>query len=67
MTSTVAYPVKDSADVQRVSIGAGTAIKIGFFGALGAFLFGLIIWTIFAVLAIAFGLLGYLTTLKGQF
>lgn len=39
----------------KVRIGAGTAIKIGFLGAFGAFLFSLIIWLILAVIAMIIG------------
>lgn len=38
-----------------VRIGAGTAIKIGFFGAFGAFLFGLIVSVILTVLGLLLG------------
>jgi hypothetical protein len=50
---------------QQVRISAGTAVKIGFFGALGAFLFSLILSLIAVVVglvltAAGFGFLKYL-------
>lgn len=36
-------------------VSAGTAIKIGFFGAFGAMLFGLIVSVILAVIGLIFG------------
>jgi uncharacterized membrane protein len=35
-----------------MTLGAGTAMKIGFFGALGAFLFMLIVYAIIALIAL---------------
>jgi hypothetical protein len=37
---------------QRMTLGAGTAMKIGFFGALGAFLFMLIVYAVIGLLAL---------------
>jgi hypothetical protein len=45
---------------QRMTLGAGTAMKIGFFGAFGAFLFFLLVYAILAVIGIALFMLGYL-------
>ena len=46
-----------------VRISAGTAIKIGFFGAFGALLFSLIISVIFGALALILGFSGMLSGL----
>jgi hypothetical protein len=43
---------------QRMTLGAGTALKIGFFGAFGAFLFMLIIYAILAVIGLIIFFLG---------
>jgi hypothetical protein len=40
----------------KVTIGAGTAFKIGFFGALGATVFSIILSVIFLVIALVLGL-----------
>lgn len=37
---------------QRVLIGAGTAIKIGFFGAFGALLFWIVLSIVFGIIAL---------------
>jgi hypothetical protein len=53
----------------RVKITAGTAFKLGFFGALGLFVFYLvlsIIFGIFATIALAAGLLPSLPDLLGN-
>jgi len=47
----VTYPQR-----QTVSISAGTAMKIGFFGALGALLFSIIVTIIGAVIVLVLGL-----------
>ncbi len=39
------------------SLSAGTCVKIGFFGALGAFLFGLIVTVILAIVSLILGLI----------
>ncbi|MCW2810497.1 MAG: hypothetical protein JWP61_955 [Friedmanniella sp.] len=36
----------------RVSIGAGTALKIGFFGALGATLFSVVLTVVLGIVAL---------------
>ena len=41
-----------------MTLGAGTALKIGFFGAFGAFLFMLIIYAILAVIGLIIFFLG---------
>jgi hypothetical protein len=48
---------------QRMTLGAGTAMKIGFFGAFGAFLFFLVVYAILAVIGIALYLLGFFPSL----
>ncbi|MGI8458703.1 MAG: hypothetical protein ACR2LI_11400 [Propionibacteriaceae bacterium] len=40
----------------KVTIGAGTAFKIGFFGALGATVFSIILSVIFVIIALVLGL-----------
>jgi hypothetical protein len=49
---------------QRVTIGAGTALKIGFFGALGVLLLGMIVSAILAIVAVALGAAGYVSYLR---
>jgi len=49
---------------QRVTIGAGTALKIGFFGALGVLLLGMIVSAILTIVAVALGAVGYLDYLR---
>jgi hypothetical protein len=49
---------------QHVTIGAGTALKFGFFGALGVLLFGMIVSAILTIVAIALGAAGYLSYLR---
>lgn len=39
-------------------VTAGTALKIGFFGALGALLFSLIVWTVLAVIVLVLAAAG---------
>lgn len=46
------YPV----ETQKVTIGAGTCIKIGFFGALGAALLSIVLTVIGLIIAVALGL-----------
>lgn len=48
--TTTQYPVTSSR--QRMTLGAGTAMKIGFFGAFGAFLFMLIVYAIIGLIAL---------------
>jgi len=45
---------------QKITIGAGTAIKAGFLGAFGVFLFSLIIWLLVGVLALVLAAAGSL-------
>jgi hypothetical protein len=59
--TTSQYPAVQSR--QRMSLGAGTAMKIGFFGAFGAFLFFLVVYAILAVIGLALLWLGYLPSL----
>ncbi len=40
----------------KVTIGAGTAFKIGFFGALGATVFSIILSVVFVIIALALGI-----------
>ena len=70
------YPASSStqisppADPPKVRITAGTAFKLGFFGALGLFVFYLIIsviFGIFAAIALAAGLLPTLPELLQGF
>jgi hypothetical protein len=49
---------------QRVTIGAGTALKFGFFGALGVLLLGMIVSVILTIVAVALGAVGYLGYLR---
>ena len=54
------YPIDPPAEMPKVRITAGSAFKLGFFGALGLFVFYLIISVVFgivAVVALAAGLL----------
>jgi len=64
------YPVERSADLPKVRITAGSAFKLGFFGALGLFVFYLIISIILgivAALALAAGLVPSLPQLLQGF
>ena len=64
------YPVEPPADLPKVRITAGSAFKLGFFGALGLFVFYLIISVIFgivAAVALAAGLLPSLPQLLQGF
>ena len=57
-------------DLPKVKITAGTAFKLGFFGALGIFVFYLIvsiIFGIFAVIALAAGILPNLSQLMQNY
>ena len=57
-------------DLPKVKITAGTAFKLGFFGALGIFVFYLIVslvFGIFAVIALAAGILPNLPQLLQNF
>ena len=51
-----------------VRIGAGTAVKLGFFAALGVALFSVIIWVIIGIIGLIFGaaLLPFLQQLMGS-
>lgn len=54
--STQELPPLDAQDSRpKVRISGGTAIKIGFLGAFGAFLFTLIVWLVLAVIAMIIG------------
>lgn len=64
-----AYPTATTTDPPKVRITAGSAFKLGFFGALGVFVFYLIISVvlgILAVIALAAGLLPNLPELLGN-
>ena len=64
------YPIEPLAAPSKVRITAGTAFKLGFFGALGIFVFYLIISIIFgivAAIALAAGLLPTLPQLLQGF
>ena len=64
------YPIEPPAESSRLRITAGSAFKLGFFGALGLFVFYLIISVIFgivAALALAAGLLPTLPQLLQGF
>lgn len=54
--TTQQLPVLDDHLPRRVSIGAGTAIKVGFFFAFGVTLFSIIVSIIFGIIAAALGL-----------
>lgn len=47
-----------SAGPQQVRVSAGTAVKIGFFGALGALLFSLILSVILGIIALVLAAIG---------
>jgi hypothetical protein len=61
---TSSYPTPSSAspvsstEPQAVKIGAGTAVKIGFFGALGATLFSLVLSVVVGLVLFILALLG---------
>jgi len=64
------YPVERPAESPTLRITAGSAFKLGFFGALGLFVFYLILSVIFgiaAVVALAAGLLPSLPQLLQGF
>ena len=61
--TTIQYPAGEAK--QKITIGAGSAFKFGFFAALGALLVGMIISTILAIIAVALGGLTYLAALNG--
>jgi hypothetical protein len=46
------YPIEPPPELPKVRITAGSAFKLGFFGALGLFVFYLIISVIFGILGI---------------
>ncbi len=48
-----------SSPLSTIRISAGTAVKLGFFGALGATLFSLILTAIGVAVAVILALLGY--------
>ncbi|HWH98900.1 MAG TPA: hypothetical protein VNT27_01110 [Propionibacteriaceae bacterium] len=54
--TTTQYPSTSSR--QRMTLGAGTAMKIGFFGAFGAFLFMLIVYAIIGLIALVIAVTG---------
>lgn len=58
MSSNYSSSSTGSASSSLVRIGAGTAIKIGFFGALGATLFSLVLSVIIGVVLFVLVLLG---------
>ncbi len=47
-----------SSGPQQVRVSAGTAVKIGFFGALGALLFSLIVSIILGIIALVLAAVG---------
>ena len=64
------YPVQSPAESPKLRITAGSAFKLGFFGALGLFVFYLIVSVIFGILAavaLAAGLLPSLPQLLQGF
>jgi hypothetical protein len=64
------YPMEQPVESPKLRITAGSAFKLGFFGALGLFVFYLILSIIFgivAALALAAGLLPSLPTLLQGF
>lgn len=54
--TTQQFPVLDDQLPRRIKIGAGTAIKVGFFFAFGVTLFSIIVSIIIGVIATALGL-----------
>ncbi|HZA31862.1 MAG TPA: hypothetical protein VE462_10160 [Propionibacteriaceae bacterium] len=63
--TTTQYPVTSSR--QRMTLGAGTAMKIGFFGAFGAFLFMLIVYAIIGLIALVLVVTGSFDSLVNLF
>jgi hypothetical protein len=63
--TTTQYPVTSSR--QRMTLGAGTAMKIGFFGAFGAFLFMLIVYAIIGLIALVLVVTGSFDSLVSLF
>ncbi|QDP95586.1 hypothetical protein FOE78_06395 [Microlunatus elymi] len=51
-----AVPAANRSTRTRMLIGAGTALKLGFFFALGATLFSLLLTVVAAIIALIFGL-----------
>jgi hypothetical protein len=54
--TTQQLPVVDDLGPRRITVGAGTAVKVGFFFALGVTLFSLVVSIIFGVITAALGL-----------
>ncbi len=59
------YATTASADPPKMRITAGTAFKLGFFGALGIFVFYLVVSVVFGILAIIALAAGVLPNLPG--
>ncbi len=59
------YATTAPADPPKMRITAGTAFKLGFFGALGIFVFYLIVSIVFGILAIIALAAGVLPNLPG--
>ncbi len=57
------YPIETPADSPKLRITAGSAFKLGFFGALGLFVFYLIISVIFGIIAVIALAAGFLPSL----
>lgn len=64
--TTQQLPVLDDRDPRRITIGAGTAIKVGFFFAFGATLFSVVVSIIVGIIVAALGI-GLAPTLRHIF
>lgn len=56
-----------AAPPEKIRIGAGTAVKLGFFAALGAFLFALILYVVLGIVALVLFAAGALPFLERYF
>ena len=56
-----------AAPPEKIRIGAGTAVKLGFFGALGAFLFALIVYVVLGIVGLLLFAAGALPFLEQYF
>lgn len=54
--TTQQFPVLDDRGPRKITIGAGTAIKVGFFFAFGATLFSIVVSIILGVVIAALGI-----------
>ncbi len=61
--STSQYPAATSSAMPRVALTAGSAFKFGFFGALGVFVFYLIVSVVFVVIGLVLAAAGTFNSL----